>query len=108
MIICFNIVKSNFKRTCQLFRNVYGDQKMFTRYYRTHADVQLCKLEDSAVVKRTVHAEEPERVMYELTELCYQLRPINEELGEDNVPSRAIGQRDAAHVLQHGTTGQSM
>jgi len=44
--------------------------------------LQLRKLEDSAVVKRTVYAEVPARVMYELTELGYQLKPIIEELGK--------------------------
>lgn len=72
---------------------------------------QLRKLKERGVVKRHVYTEVPGRVMYELTELDYQLRPIIEERGkwgEDNVPSPAIGQRDAGHVLQHETTVLSM
>lgn len=67
MVIRFNIVKSNFSLPDIT-------ERMLT--------LQLRKLEDNAVVKRTVYAEVPARVMYELTELGYQLKPIIQELGK--------------------------
>lgn len=38
--------------------------------------LQLRKLEDNKIVKRTVYAEVPPRVEYELTEIGYDLKPI--------------------------------
>lgn len=42
--------------------------------------LQLRKLEEDKVVTRTVYAEVPPRVEYELTEIGYKLKPIIEEL----------------------------
>lgn len=44
--------------------------------------LQLRKLEDSNIVKRTVYAEVPPRVEYELTAIGYELRSIIEDLGK--------------------------
>ncbi|GAA4181993.1 hypothetical protein GCM10022218_38520 [Sphingobacterium ginsenosidimutans] len=44
--------------------------------------LQLRKLEESGVVKRTVYAEVPLRVTYELTVIGYELSPIIRELGK--------------------------
>lgn len=38
--------------------------------------VQLRKLEDHHIITRTVHAEIPPKVVYELTEIGYELKPI--------------------------------
>lgn len=42
--------------------------------------LQLRKLEQDAVITRTVYAEVPPRVEYELTEIGYELRPIIRQL----------------------------
>lgn len=42
--------------------------------------LQLRKLEEDKIVTRTVFAEVPPRVEYELTEIGYKLKPIIEEL----------------------------
>lgn len=42
--------------------------------------LQLRKLEESKVIKRTVYAEVPLRVEYELTPVGYELRPVIKEL----------------------------
>ncbi|UII34552.1 winged helix-turn-helix transcriptional regulator [Fulvivirga ulvae] len=42
--------------------------------------LQLRKLEKDRIVKRTVHAEVPPRVEYELTSVGYELKPIIREL----------------------------
>ncbi|MCZ4244377.1 winged helix-turn-helix transcriptional regulator [Pedobacter punctiformis] len=42
--------------------------------------LQLRKLEESKIVKRTVYAEVPPRVEYELTKIGYELLPIIKEL----------------------------
>jgi DNA-binding HxlR family transcriptional regulator len=38
--------------------------------------LQLRKLEENKIVKRTVYAEVPPRVEYELTEIGYDLKPV--------------------------------
>ncbi|WP_400263586.1 winged helix-turn-helix transcriptional regulator [Sphingobacterium sp. SG20118] len=42
--------------------------------------LQLRKLEENNIVKRTVYAEVPPRVEYELTTIGYELKPIIREL----------------------------
>ena len=42
--------------------------------------LQLRKLESDKIVKRTIYAEVPLRVEYELTTIGYELRPIINEL----------------------------
>ncbi len=42
--------------------------------------LQLRRLEEDKIVKRTVYAEVPPRVEYELTEIGYKLKPVIEEL----------------------------
>lgn len=44
--------------------------------------LQLRKLEENGVVKRTIYAEVPLRVTYELTTIGYELSPIIRELGK--------------------------
>jgi DNA-binding HxlR family transcriptional regulator len=44
--------------------------------------LQLRKLEENNLVKRTVYAEVPPRVEYELTPIGYELKPIIKELGK--------------------------
>lgn len=38
--------------------------------------LQLRKLEENKIIKRTVYAEVPPRVEYELTQIGYELKPI--------------------------------
>lgn len=42
--------------------------------------LQLRKLEEKKIVKRTVYAEIPPRVEYELTSIGYELKPVINEL----------------------------
>lgn len=42
--------------------------------------LQLRKLEENKIVKRTVYAEFPPRVEYELTSIGYELKPIIKQL----------------------------
>jgi len=42
--------------------------------------LQLQKLEENKIVKRTVYAEVPPRVEYELTPVGYELKPVIEQL----------------------------
>src|SRR5688572_7296212 len=42
--------------------------------------LQLRKLEENNMVKRTVYAEVPPRVEYELTSIGYELKPIIQQL----------------------------
>lgn len=42
--------------------------------------LQLRKLEENKIVKRTIYAEVPPRVEYELTLIGYELKPIIKEL----------------------------
>lgn len=42
--------------------------------------LQLRKLEENKIVKRTIYAEIPPRVEYELTPIGYELKPIIKEL----------------------------
>ncbi|WP_028295633.1 winged helix-turn-helix transcriptional regulator [Olivibacter sitiensis] len=42
--------------------------------------LQLRKLEENKIVKRTVYAEVPPRVEYELTQIGYALNPVIREL----------------------------
>lgn len=42
--------------------------------------LQLRKLENDKIVKRTIYAEVPPRVEYELTPIGYELKPIIKEL----------------------------
>ena len=42
--------------------------------------LQLRKLEENKIVKRTVYAEVPPRVEYELTRIGYELKPIIKQL----------------------------
>lgn len=44
--------------------------------------LQLKKLEENKVVKRTVYTEVPPRVEYELTPIGYELEPIIKQLGK--------------------------
>lgn len=42
--------------------------------------LQLRKLEENKIVKRTIYAEVPPRVEYELTPIGYELKPIIKQL----------------------------
>lgn len=53
--------------------------------------LELRNLEENKIVKRTVYAEVPPRVEYELTSVGYKLKPIINELGKwGNKHKRAI------------------
>lgn len=52
--------------------------------------LQLRKLEESKVVKRTVYAEVPLRVEYELTPIGYELRSIIRGLGKWGQKHKAL------------------
>ena len=57
------------KRFSELSRTIGGiTQRMLT--------LQLRELEEAGIVLRTVHAEVPPRVDYELTELGHSLQPV--------------------------------
>ena len=67
-IILFQLLHGK-KRFSELGRNIGGiTQRMLT--------LQLRELEEACIVQRTVHAEVPPRVDYELTELGHSLQPV--------------------------------
>ena len=67
-IILFHLLHGK-KRFSELSRNIGGiTQRMLT--------LQLRELEDAGIVVRTVYAEVPPRVDYELTELGRSLQPV--------------------------------
>ena len=67
-IILFQLLHGK-KRFGELGRAIPGiTQRMLT--------LQLRELEDAAIVQRTVYAEVPPRVDYELTELGQSLKPV--------------------------------
>ena len=53
--------------------------------------LQLRKLEENGIVKRTVFAEIPPRVEYELTDIGMQLNTVLEQLGKWGEKHRSIG-----------------
>jgi len=56
--------------------------------------LQLRKLEKDRIVKRTVYAEVPPRVEYELTSIGYELKPIIKELEKwDKKHKRTINKK---------------
>jgi DNA-binding HxlR family transcriptional regulator len=67
-VILFHLLNGKM-RFGELGRTIPGiTQRMLT--------LQLRELEDAAIVKRTVYAEVPPRVDYELTELGQSLKPV--------------------------------
>lgn len=52
--------------------------------------LQLRKLEEHKIVKRTVYAEVPPRVEYELTAMGYELKPIIKQLEEWGAKHKAM------------------
>lgn len=52
--------------------------------------LQLRKLESNKIIKRTVYAEVPPRVEYELTPIGYELRTIIRELEKWGVKHKAL------------------
>ena len=67
-IILFQLLHGK-KRFSELGRNIGGiTQRMLT--------LQLRELEEAGIVQRTVYAEVPPRVDYELTELGRSLQPV--------------------------------
>ena len=67
-VILFHLLPGK-KRFSELSRTIGGiTQRMLT--------LQLRELEDAGIVLRTVHAEVPPRVDYELTELGRSLQPV--------------------------------
>jgi DNA-binding HxlR family transcriptional regulator len=66
--------------------------------------LQLRELERDAVIRRTVYAEVPPRVEYNLTELGSSLRPVLETMSEwgsryQNVVARRQRRLSSLHVL---------
>ncbi|WP_345948818.1 helix-turn-helix domain-containing protein [Mucilaginibacter sp. PAMB04274] len=53
--------------------------------------LQLRKLEKDKIVKRTVYAEVPPRVEYELTPIGYELKPVIQELEKWGVKHKELG-----------------
>lgn len=88
-IILFHLLHGK-KRFSELSRTIGAiTQRMLT--------LQLRELEESGIVLRTVHAEVPPRVDYELTDLGRSLQPVLEAMrswGETYVQGRR--QSDAA------------
>lgn len=67
-IVLFHLLHGK-KRFSELSRGIGGiTQRMLT--------LQLRELEDAGIVLRTVYAEVPPRVDYELTELGHSLQPV--------------------------------
>jgi DNA-binding HxlR family transcriptional regulator len=67
-VILFHLLPGK-KRFSELGRTIGGiTQRMLT--------LQLRELEEAGIVLRTVHAEVPPRVDYELTELGHSLQPV--------------------------------
>ena len=52
--------------------------------------LQLRKLEENKIVTRTVFAEVPPRVEYELTEIGYELKPVIQHLENWGVKHKSI------------------
>jgi DNA-binding HxlR family transcriptional regulator len=72
LAICYYLIggKLRFSELRKLLPNI--TERMLT--------LQLRKLEERKVIKRTVHAEVPPRVEYELTQIGYDLEPLIKEL----------------------------
>ena len=71
-MIIYNLMREK-KRFMELSRAIPNcTQRMLT--------LQLRELEDDGIVQRTVYAEVPPRVDYELTELGRSLRPVLEAM----------------------------
>lgn len=68
LVICYSLIagKLRFGELKKLIPNI--TERMLT--------LQLRKLEENKVVKRTVYAEVPPRVEYELTPIDYELKSI--------------------------------
>ena len=69
---------------CYLLRGKhrYGElKKCLSNITERMLTLQLRKLEGLKIVRRTVYAEVPPRVEYELTPIGYKLGPIIQELG---------------------------
>ncbi|WP_292010914.1 helix-turn-helix domain-containing protein [Chryseobacterium sp.] len=52
--------------------------------------LQLRKLEENKIITRTVFAEVPPRVEYELTSMGYQLKPIIEDLQNWGIQHKSL------------------
>lgn len=61
--------------------------------------LQLRKLEDSNIVKRTVYAEVPPRVEYELTTMGYGLKTIIEALGKWGEQHKSVQQKPIEETI---------
>ena len=70
-IILFHLLHGK-KRFSELSRTIGGP----TRITQRMLTLQLRELEEAGIVLRTVHAEVPPRVDYELTELGRSLQPV--------------------------------
>lgn len=74
LAICCNLTKGKLR---------FGElRKLLPNITERMLTLQLRKLEENKLVKRTVYAEVPPRVEYELTESGMQLKPILEQLGD--------------------------
>lgn len=70
-----------------IMRDLFGGKKRFGELKKSLAGVsqkvltsQLRDMEESGLISRTVYAEVPPRVEYELTELGLSLKPIIDEM----------------------------
>jgi len=99
-VILFQLLggKRRFGELCRLVPN--ATQRMLT--------LQLRELEADGIVSRTVHAEVPPRVDYELTELGRSLRPLLMSLRDWGQSYRALRDPDAAPVVCQAETNTAL
>lgn len=92
-IVLFQLLQGK-KRFGELSRLIGGiTQRMLTR--------QLRELEDAGIVLRTVHAEVPPRVDYELTDLGRSLQPVLTAMRDWGIDyARGHSQGEALDVMR--------
>ncbi len=97
-IILFHLMHGK-KRFSELSRTIGGP----TRITQRMLTLQLRELEEAGIVLRTVHAEVPPRVDYELTELGRSLQPVL--IAMRNWGVQYARQHEAADELHDDTCG---
>lgn len=68
--------------------------------------LQLRKLEADKIVKRTIYAEVPPRVEYELTPIGYELRSIINELEKWGIKHKTLVELKPPHLCHSEITAQ--
>lgn len=77
-------------------------KKEFSNMTERMLTLQLKALEQDGLIRRTVYAEVPPRVEYELTETAMQLQPILEQLSQWGARQRGARQRLAGQTMGEG------